>query len=52
MYYERTNFGEEEGIARFARQLRTLEVESKLRQAGALNGDTVNVYGYEFEFLD
>lgn len=52
LYYERTNFGEDEGISRFARQLRTLGVEEKLRAAGALTGDTVNVYGYEFEFLD
>lgn len=52
LYYERTNFGEEEGIARFARQLRTLGVETKLREAGAHDGDTVNVYGYEFDFLD
>lgn len=52
LYFDRTNFGEDEGITRFARQLRTLGVEDKLRASGAISGDTINVYGYEFDFLD
>lgn len=52
LYYNRTNFGEEEAIKRFARQLRTLGVEDELRRLGAKNGDIINVYGYEFEFID
>ncbi|VEU80752.1 GTPase ObgE [Haploplasma axanthum] len=51
LFFNRTNFGEEESIKRFARQLRTLGVEDKLRQLGAKTGDTINVYGYEFDYL-
>lgn len=51
LFFERTNFSEEEGILRFARQLRSLGVEDELVKAGIENGDTVNVYGYEFEFM-
>lgn len=50
-FFERTNFSEEEGILRFARQLRTLGVEEELAKNGIKNGDTVNVYGYEFEYF-
>ncbi|MDY0277683.1 MAG: GTPase ObgE [Acholeplasma sp.] len=50
-YYNRTNFAEEEAIKRFARQLRTMGVEDRLRDMGIKSGDTVNVYGYEFDFI-
>ena len=52
LYYNRTNFGEEETIKRFARQLRTLGVEDELRRLGAKNVDIINVYGYEFGCRD
>lgn len=52
LYYNRVNFSEEEGVRRFTQQLRTLGVEDKLRDKGIKNGDTVNVYGFEFDFLD
>lgn len=51
LFYNRTNFAEEESVKRFARQLRTLGVDDELRKLGCETGDTVNVYGYEFEFL-
>ncbi|HHT55487.1 MAG TPA: Obg family GTPase CgtA, partial [Acholeplasma sp.] len=52
LYYNRVNFSEEEGVRRFTQQLRTLGVEDMLREKGISNGDTVNVYGFEFEFLE
>jgi GTPase len=52
LHFERTNFASEEGIMRFSKQLKTLGVEDALRKAGVTNGDTVNVYGFEFDFLD
>lgn len=52
LYYNRVNFSEEEGVRRFTQQLRSLGVEDLLRERGIKNGDTVNVYGFEFDFLD
>lgn len=51
-YFNRTNFNEEESIRRFSQQLRSLGVEDLLREQGIQSGDTVNVYEFEFEFLE
>lgn len=50
-YYNRTNFNEDESINRFIMQLRNLGVEDKLKETGIEDGDTVNIYGFEFEFI-
>lgn len=50
--FKMTNFNTEDGIARFARQLRRLGIEDELRSLGAKNGDTVRVMDFEFEFID
>lgn len=52
LYFNRTNFATEEGVKRFARQLRTIGVVDELRKMGAKNGDTIRVVAYEFEFID
>jgi len=52
LYFNRVNFSEEEGVRRFLQQLNTLGVEEALREAGIKEGDTVNIYGYEFEFFN
>ena len=51
-FQPRTNFNEEESIRRFSQQLRSLGVEDLLREQGIQSGDTVNVYEFEFEFLE
>ena len=47
-----TDFDSDIARARFARQLRTLGVDDKLRELGVKNGDTVRVVDFEFEFID
>ncbi|MDR3190613.1 MAG: GTPase ObgE [Lactobacillaceae bacterium] len=48
----RTNTAFTESLMRFARQLRTMGVDQALRDAGAVNGDTVRILDFEFEFED
>ncbi|MFH5880758.1 GTPase ObgE [Liberiplasma polymorphum] len=50
--FEMTNFSTDQSIARFARQMRTLGVDEALRKHGVKNGDTVRLFGHEFEFID
>ncbi|HET7628328.1 MAG TPA: GTPase ObgE [Bacillales bacterium] len=47
-----TNFQTEEGVRRFARQLRGMGVDEALRQKGIEDGDTVSILDYEFEYTD
>ena len=50
--FEMADFNSESGVRRFARQLRFLGVDDALREKGIKDGDTVNVFGYEFEFYE
>lgn len=50
--FKMTNFGHEESIMRFARQLRALGVDGEMRKLGAKDGDQVRIMEYEFEFVD
>ncbi|KAJ8911409.1 hypothetical protein NQ315_007488 [Exocentrus adspersus] len=45
-----TNFAQEASVQRFARMLRHLGVDKELREMGAVDGDTVRVLEFEFEF--
>ena len=36
----------------FARNLRIMGVDAKLRSLGANHGDTIIIDGYEFEFIE
>ncbi|HEY1429705.1 MAG TPA: Obg family GTPase CgtA, partial [Candidatus Tumulicola sp.] len=45
-----TNFDSDESLARFERQLERMGVERKLREMGAVEGDTVRVGTYEFTY--
>lgn len=47
-----TDFSREDGIRRFARQLRAMGVDEELRKRGAQNGDTVRLMEFEFDFVD
>jgi len=50
--FKRTNTNFTESLMRFARQLRTMGVDEALRDAGAVNGDTVQILDFQFEFED
>lgn len=50
--FDMTDLNNETALRRFARQLRFLGVDQALRDHGVKDGDTVNVFGYEFEFYD
>lgn len=50
--YAMTNMSHDESIARFAKQMRTMGIDDELRAKGARNGDTVELSGYQFEFMD
>ena len=50
--FEMTDFSTDQSIKRFARQLRTMGVDEALRKKGVKNGDTVRLFGFEFDFID
>lgn len=50
--FKMTDFSREDGIRRFARQLRAMGVDDALRERGATNGDTVRLMEFEFDFVD
>lgn len=50
--YMRTDFSTEDGLKRFARQMKSLGVDDALRKKGAMHGATVTIYDITFEFID
>lgn len=50
--FKMTDFSREDGVRRFARQLRSLGVDEALRERGAEHGDTVRLLEFEFEFFE
>jgi GTP-binding protein len=50
--FKRTNTNFTESMMRFARQLRFMGVDQALRDAGAQNGDNVQILDFVFEFED
>ena len=51
-YFDITDFDHEENVKLFARRIRNLGVDERLRKLGVKHGDTVRILGYEFEFFD
>jgi GTP-binding protein len=45
-----TNFDSDESLARFERVLAKMGVEKRLRELGAVEGDTVRIGPYEFTY--
>ena len=45
-----TKFQTDESVMRFANKLRRLGIDDKLRELGALDGDTVRILDFEFEY--
>lgn len=50
--FKMTNFEQDEAIRRFARQLRHMGVDDKLRELGAEDGDLVSLLDFTFEFVE
>lgn len=50
--FDRTDFTKDEAVRRFAKRLRDLGVDDELRRMGAKNKDIVDLFGYEFEFIE
>lgn len=50
--FKMTDFSREDGIRRFARQLRAMGIDDALRERGAVDGDVVRLLEFEFEFID
>lgn len=48
--FKMTKFNTDEAATRFANKLRRLGVDGKLRELGAVDGDTVRILDYEFEY--
>ncbi|MFV0254968.1 MAG: GTPase ObgE [Erysipelotrichaceae bacterium] len=49
--YRRADLDSELGIRRFAYQLKKLDVEHLLLEAGAISGDSILIYDYQFDFI-
>ena len=52
LLFARADFSKDTGIKRFARQLRSIGVDEKLREMGCKNHDIVRISNYEFEFTE
>ena len=50
--FDMTDFKRDQSVKRFARQLRSIGIDRKLRELGVVNGDLVRIFEYEFEFVD
>ena len=48
--FKRTNTNFTESLMRFARQIRFMGVDEALHEAGAKNGDTVQILDFQFEY--
>ena len=48
--FKMTKFGSEEGVLRFAKTLRKMGIDDKLEQMGAVEGDTVKILDFYFEY--
>ncbi|WP_040932515.1 GTPase ObgE, partial [Paenibacillus larvae] len=48
----RTNFSSQEGVLRFVRILRNMGLDHELRKRGAVDGMTIRINDYEFEFVE
>ncbi|MFH1692846.1 MAG: GTPase ObgE [Bacillota bacterium] len=52
LIFDRTDFTKDEGVKRFARQLRSMGVDQALREQGAKNKDIIRIFDFEFEFIE
>ena len=45
-----TKFSTDESVLRFSNRLKRLGVDDELRRLGAVDGDTVRILDYEFDY--
>lgn len=50
--FDSTDFNREESVKMFAKRIRDLGVDAKLKELGVQDGDTVLILNYEFEFYN
>lgn len=50
--FKMTKFASNEATIRFAKKLKTMGIDDKLKELGAVSGDTVRILNYEFLFVD
>lgn len=50
--FKMTDFSRDEGVQRFARQIRGMGVDDALRKHGAKDGDIIRLMDFEFEFIE
>ncbi|KRM23813.1 GTPase ObgE [Latilactobacillus graminis] len=50
--FKMSNLDHQDGVMRFARQLRSMGIDAALREAGAHNGDLVAIDNFTFEFVE
>lgn len=50
--FQMTNMAHDESVNRFVRQMRAMGIDEVLRAKGAKSGDTVDLMGFTFEFID
>lgn len=50
--FKLTKFTTEEAFLRFSRKLRKLEIDDKLKELGAEDGDYIRILDYEFEYRE
>lgn len=50
--FQMTNMAHDESVNRFVRQMRAMGIDQALREKGAKSGDTVDLMGFTFEFVD
>lgn len=50
--FNQTNFNNDASVRMFAKKLRDMGVDKKLRELGVKNKDTVCIFDYVFEFID
>ena len=46
-----TNLDSEKGMAFFQKFIKTSGIEDELKEKGIKEGDTVRMYGHEFEYM-
>ncbi|CAM3970866.1 GTPase ObgE [Alkalicoccus chagannorensis] len=50
--FKMTNFDRHDSVQRFSRRMRKMGIDDRLRELGAVDGDTVRILEYEFEFIE
>lgn len=50
--FKMTDFNFDQSVRKFSRQMRGMGIDDALRERGAVDGDTVRILDFEFEFLE